>query len=170
MTAPRQPNDETERLEALRRFDILDTEPEQRFDDLAALAAHICDAPIALVSIIDDTRQWFKAAIGLSIRETSRDVSFCGHAILEPDVFVVPDAAADERFAGNPLVTGDLSIRFYAGAPLVTGDGRALGALCVMDRIPAPADGGPAGGAAGPEPAGDVPARARAPVAGAGRQ
>ena len=120
MTPPRQPDDEAERLQALRRFDILDSEPEQSFDDLAALAAHICDAPIALVSLIDHSRQWFKAAIGLPMRETSRDVSFCGHAILQPDVFVVPDTSTDERFAGNPLVTGELGIRFYAGAPLVT--------------------------------------------------
>ena len=121
---------------ALRQYDLLDTPPEPALDDLTALAAHLCEAPISLISVIDDQRQWFKSRVGLSVSETPRDISFCEHTILQRDLFIVPDAVADERFAGNPLVTGEPHLRFYAGVPLITFDGQALGTLCVIDRVP----------------------------------
>jgi anti-sigma regulatory factor (Ser/Thr protein kinase) len=131
------PIDEAKRLAALRRYRILDTDPEQAFDDLTLLASHICGTPIALISLIDENRQWFKSRVGLSVTETARDVSFCNHAIQRPDeLMIVPNALDDARFANNPLVTGDEHVRFYAGAPLLTTDGYALGALCVVDRVP----------------------------------
>jgi len=133
---PRLPENENERLAQLHRYQVLDTPPEQAFDDLANLAAHICGTPIALVSLVDADRQWFKSSIGLSAIETSRDVSFCAHAILEPEnLLIVPDATQDERFATNALVAEDPKIRFYAGAPLVTEQGLAVGTLCVIDRV-----------------------------------
>lgn len=128
--------DETERLKALRDLRVLDSQPEPVFDSLTHLAAMTFVAPIALISLIDDERQWFKACIGLDIRETGRDVAFCDHAIRQDDPLVVLDASEDPRFAGNPLVTGDPGIRFYAGAPLILRPGIRLGTLCVIDTAP----------------------------------
>ena len=135
MTAPLLP-DEDVRLRALRDCGVLDTPSEDEFDDITRLAAHLCGVPISAVSLVDAERQWFKSITGLAVRETPRAAAFCAHTILQDEVMVVPDARADARFAGNPLVTGDPNIRFYAGAPLVTEDGHALGSLCVIDRQP----------------------------------
>lgn len=130
------PTQETDRLEALRQYKVLDTPAERSYDDITSLAAFICDVPIALISLVDAERQWFKSKVGLVAQETGRDVSFCAHAILSPAIMIVNDAADDERFANNPLVTGELGIRFYAGVPLISPNGQPLGTLCVIDRKP----------------------------------
>jgi signal transduction histidine kinase/CheY-like chemotaxis protein len=137
MKAPHLPPDEAARLEKLRSYGVLDSPAERAFDEIAATAAAVCGTPIAAISFVDASRQWFKARVGLPERETARAVSFSGHTILDKGAtLIVEDTLADERFTGNPLVTGPLGLRFYAGAPLVTDDGFALGALCVMDRRP----------------------------------
>lgn len=135
MSAP-LPKNETKRLNVLWQYEVLDTVPEEVFDDLTELAARICEAPIALISLVDESRQWFKSKYGTSVQETSRDVSFCAYAIQQTSLFIVPDASKDPRFANNPLVVSDPKIRFYAGAPLITPDGHALGTLCVIDKAP----------------------------------
>ncbi len=136
MLKPDKPADETKRLSTLRRLNILDTAPEERFDRLTRLAQRLFNVPIALVSLVDVNRQWFKSCQGLGVSETSRDISFCGHAILGDDIFYIPNTLEDERFADNPLVTEDPHIRFYAGCPLFAPDGSKLGTLCIIDNVP----------------------------------
>jgi anti-sigma regulatory factor (Ser/Thr protein kinase) len=126
--------EEAARLELLRKYQILDTEPEMAFDDLVLLASHICETPMAAISLVDKNRQWFKARVGITAPETPRSISFCTHAIEHRGIFIVPDALKDARLRDNPQVTGDPHIRFYAGAPLITREGHALGTLCVVDR------------------------------------
>ena len=127
---------ESARVAALNRYAILDSEPEQSFDDLVILAAHICHTPMAMLSLVDDHRQWFKSKVGVQVRETPREISICAHTIQQKDIFIVSDTLQDARFRENPLVTGEPHIRFYAGAPLINDDGFALGSLCVIDREP----------------------------------
>jgi len=133
---PESPAEEQARVETLRALSILDTPPEERFDRLTRMAKRLFGVPIALVSLVDENRQWFKSCFGLSATETPRDISFCGHAILGNDLFIVPDATADERFSDNPLVLNDPHIRFYAGCPLRGSNGHKLGTLCIIDRQP----------------------------------
>jgi signal transduction histidine kinase/CheY-like chemotaxis protein len=130
------PSNEAPRLAALRRYNVLDTPAESAFDDIAQLAAAVCDVPIALVSLLDETRQWFKAKVGLDVDQTCRDQAFCAHAILQPQLMEVPDTLQDERFWDHPLVAGPPHIRFYGGMPLLTPEGFALGTLCVIDQKP----------------------------------
>jgi two-component sensor histidine kinase len=127
---------ESERLAALRSYRVLDTPPEPEFDDLVQLAARACQTPVALISLIDERRQWFKAQVGLGVRQTPLDRSICLSAMLLPGLTIVPDLTEDPRFVGNPLVTGEPHLRFYAGAVLRTPDGVPLGALCVLDHMP----------------------------------
>jgi diguanylate cyclase (GGDEF)-like protein len=127
--------DEPQRLAALRRLEIMDTPAEPEFDELVETAAAICETPIGLITLLDESRQWFKAAYGLSLRETAREISFCTHTIRQNDVMQVDDATGDQRFYDNPLVTGDLSIRFYAGVPINGPEGQPLGSLCVIDHV-----------------------------------
>jgi hypothetical protein len=128
------PPREAARLEALRQYRVLDTPSERAYDDITALAAYICDVPIALISLIDADRQWFKSRVGLDVVQTPRDVSFCAHAILDERVTIIDDPLGDPRFNSNPLVTCAPNIRFYAGVPLRTPEGHPIGTLCVIDR------------------------------------
>lgn len=136
MLTPPKPDDEAERLEALQALRVLDTPAEERFDRVTRMARRLFDVPIALVSLVDADRQWFKSCIGLGSSETSRDVSFCGHAILRDACFIVEDAQQDLRFADNPLVTGPPHVRFYAGWPLRAPGGARIGTLCLIDTRP----------------------------------
>ena len=130
------PATDAARVAALQKYAILDTEPEQAFEDLTLLASYVCKTPIAAISLVDEDRQWFKSRIGLQVSQTPRDIAFCSVAIQQSDVMVVPDNFEDDRFRNNPLVVSDPYIRFYAGAPLINEDGYALGTLCVVDRTP----------------------------------
>ncbi len=138
MSAQVDPRDarESARLEALAKYRILDTDPEIAFDDLALLASHICETPMAAITLVDKDRQWFKSRVGLTVQQTPRSISFCSHAIEHRGIFIVPDASKDDRLRDNPQVTGAPHIRFYAGAPLLAREGHALGTLCVVDRRP----------------------------------
>ena len=136
MIKPPTPSDEIARLAALYDLEILDTHEEKIFNELASLAAYVCKAPIALITLIDSDRQWFKAKVGIDVDETPRELSFCAHAILQDDTMEVHDALNDERFRDNPFVESDPHVRFYAGAPLKTTEGYKLGTLCVVDRVP----------------------------------
>lgn len=136
MLAPAIPANEAARLKALRDYYILDTAPEKPFDDLARLAAHILNMPIALVSLIDEKRQWFKARYGIEATETPRELSFCGHAVADGNVLIVTDTHHDVRFHDNPFVTGDPGVRSYCGVPLRTRGGEVLGTLCAFSPLP----------------------------------
>ena len=136
MKKPDTPKNEEKRLSALRSLNVLDTPTEERFERLTRLAKHMFNVPIALVTLVDENRQWFKSHIGLNISETPRDISFCGHAILDNDIFIIPDAMKDERFSDNPLVLNKPYIRFYAGCPIRYLDGSILGTLCIIDTKP----------------------------------
>ncbi|HBE51870.1 MAG TPA: hybrid sensor histidine kinase/response regulator, partial [Cyanobacteria bacterium UBA11369] len=130
------PDNEAERLAAIRHYQIIDTDPESAFDDLARLAAHICGTPIALINLIDGNRQWFKSKLGLDVTEMPRDFGLCPQCIEQGDILVIPDTLADDRFAKNPVVTAAPHIRFYAGVPLIAPGGQIIGTLCVADIVP----------------------------------
>lgn len=136
MLVPGKPANETARVQALHGLELLDSAPEERFDRLTRLAKRLFNVPIALVTLVDTNRQWFKSCVGLDATETPRDVSFCGHAILQNDLLLVPDAREDVRFHDNPLVTGAPNIRFYAGYPLTVPNGNKMGTLCLIDTKP----------------------------------
>ena len=136
MESPRRPDDEPKRLAALRTMGILDSVSEERFNRLTRIAVRLFNVPIAVVSLVDENREWFKACEGLSVSEGDREVSFCGHAILGEGTLIIPDTTLDPRFADNPQVTGELRIRFYAGHPLKSPDGYRIGAFCIKDRQP----------------------------------
>jgi GAF domain-containing protein len=136
MIKPKIPENEAERLHALRTLQILDTSHEERFDRVTRMAKRMFGVSISLVSLIDENRQWFKSAQGLEATETPRDISFCGHAINQEGLFIIPDAAEDERFFDNPLVTSAPNIRFYAGYPLKIREGLNIGTLCLIDQQP----------------------------------
>ena len=135
MKAP-LPLNEKARLEALRRYQILDTEAEEAYDNITRLANHLCYTPVSMITMVDEDRQWYKSKMGVEMQQTPRDISFCAHAILDENMTVVPDMRQDERFSDNPFVTSGPQVRFYAGVPLITPDGHALGTLCVLDREP----------------------------------
>lgn len=135
MTTPLQKT-EVQRIKVLWQYEVLDTVPEEVFDELTNLAAQICGAPIALITLVDENRQWFKSRVGVTVAETGRDISLCSHAIQQSELFIIPDATLDARFKDNPLVASNPKIRFYAGAPLITPEGHALGTLCVIDVVP----------------------------------
>ncbi|WP_038173334.1 MULTISPECIES: sensor domain-containing diguanylate cyclase [Vibrio] len=136
MQGPQKPHNEAQRVEALKRLNILDTKPEERFDRLTRLARRFFDVPVAVVSLIDSDRQWFKSCDGIDVKETSREVSFCGHAILGNEPLIVPNTLKDTRFCDNPLVTGEFGVQFYAGVPLMYQNGYQLGTLCIFDTKP----------------------------------
>jgi signal transduction histidine kinase len=137
LKAAASPLNENQRIAALHEYDLLDSLPDKDYDDITRIAADICGMPISLISLIDKDRQWFKSRVGMEAAETPRDIAFCAHAILQPDeIFLVRNTTLDDRFADNPLVTGDLNVNFYAGVPLVTEGGNALGTLCVIDSKP----------------------------------
>ena len=130
------PPDEQERIQLLHALNLLDTPPEPVFDRITRLVSHLLDVPMALISLVDSNRQWFKSKVGITAAETPRDIAFCAHAILEARPLLIPDAKLDERFSDNPLVTGDLKVRFYAGIPIRTAGGLAMGTLCAIDNKP----------------------------------
>lgn len=136
MKKPEIPSNEAERLDTLRRYQLLDSEAEKEYDYITELASQICGTPIALVSIVDSERQWFKSKVGIDATETARDLSFCGHAIHSNELFEIEDSTQDERFRDNPLVTGAPNVIFYAGQPIVTSEGHKIGTLCVIDQMP----------------------------------
>jgi len=132
------PSDEPQRMQVLREYGVLDTPPEPVYDDIAHVAAGVCETPIALITLVDGKRNWFKSKIGIpeELTESPRDISFCGHAIMDREIFEVTDAVIDDRFADNPLVSQQPHIRYYAGAPLITPDGYRLGTICAIDLRP----------------------------------
>ena len=136
MIGPALPKSEHARLDALKKYKVLDTLPEEVYDDIVFIASQVFAVPIALISFVDHDRQWFKSKAGLDALETPREISFCGHAILQDDLFIVEDTLIDKRFLDNPLVTGDPNIQFYAGAPIKTNSGENIGTVCIIDRVP----------------------------------